>query len=232
MSAQRNKTRMSPMARKKICIENARKLSNDLIAGIESRYARTIAVHQQIADVCERLVSGSPPIEPTHEMVSEQGKILYPKFVAKQTVSNKYSNLIRIWSDAFFEIARGSIQKIRLEPDSDEDISRAIGGDVQEIEMYRAVIKRQLNQIKTLQQVAGKMFVPLAPIIVQDARSSRKSEALQVQLVRDWLRQLKSGRGLLKLTDAGVEISPTGRPGGIVMDMDTWHSMLELANPE
>ncbi|MEJ1119777.1 hypothetical protein V9K92_14990 [Phyllobacterium sp. CCNWLW109] len=229
MTKTRRAAKYSPTAMKTECITKARERSSEIIGRIPRENKRSIAVYEQIAHVCERLLSAAPPIEPTHQIVSEQGGILYPGFVVKSTISKHYADIVRIWSAAFSEVGRISIQKSDVAFDAHEPIASEDRGHIAEIEFYRALIKRQTNEMKALRNIIAEQ-VPIPTGITAEKHEFVPADGVGIKLLRDWLRKLKHGGGPLELTAAGIEIAQTARPGRIVMDLDTWRATLGLAN--
>ena len=193
-----------------IC-RDARTRSESLKETLSSASKKKRNNYCNIISVCEHLLTTRPISEPTAEQVAGLGATLFPYFPAKQTLNNQYSSLLNIWRCAYADI-------LRLKPRRATLAKLAIP-DQQFFEREIGVLRAEIKLLET-DLARARAILANQTANVQDQPVEKAAAAVAIQLVRNWLRDIKEMRALLsplEFTPAGLKISSRARPGMVIM---------------
>ncbi|KQV36201.1 MULTISPECIES: hypothetical protein [unclassified Rhizobium] len=131
-------------------IEAAQKLSTVVIEQ-EGKSDRSGQNLERISALAKLLLTATPPLEPTYDNLVERGKLLYPNFLARQTLKNRYRMMVGVWRGAFHSVQH-LLADQAIKAAMDHQIPSATasdaGGTIHILREYIVRIRAEMDQLK------------------------------------------------------------------------------------
>ncbi|HEY8064563.1 MAG TPA: hypothetical protein VIF40_07520 [Methylosinus sp.] len=201
-------------------VREAEARSRDLIGEIDESRGAHRANAELVVAVCKELLTARPVQEPSAIRVAEAGAVRYPSFPAKQSLKNRYRDLLRIWRGAYEAIV--SVTAPKALKVSDE----VFGSTLEHLDSSSKALVQTLRQ--TLEELRSDNN-RLKSIILKEIPAPRREDEMVAaatpallplqssSVLKKWMDGLSSDDGPLKLESAGVRVTRIGLPGRVVI---------------
>lgn len=184
-------------------------------------------VHR-ISLVCRALLKSNPPRIPDYRAISDGWAELYGKPIAAQTLKNTYRKSIKAWQAAYDELEDGRVRLLfdqnatRRSGFAELSIDVTIESQAAHIANLETRVKELQLEVNDLRNIAKKRsklqysIVKPTPAGISSSMTSN-SEVLDLNPLRDWFKLTDKDGSLIRITDAGAELTQFARPGRTIM---------------
>lgn len=174
---------------------------------------------QRAIDICKELVTTKPAQEPLAPRIAEVGDIRYGRFPSKQSLLNRYSEILRVWRRAYRDIINLSAPKTVKAADSmadlEDDLAPLDSGTRARFHVAMQVAREQKLENDRLKHLIREQ-IP-APRRDRDATPAVLHSSATISTVKRWMNSLASGTGPLEMDTSGVRVTRHARPRQVVI---------------
>ncbi|MBA4785212.1 MAG: hypothetical protein H2046_05535 [Rhizobiales bacterium] len=203
-------------------IASAERRTSEIIESIPDGKMKRTA--ESVDAICAMLVKRRTPLLPSAPLVAEEGRNRNPDFPAHQTIYNRYSEILKVWREAYYDV---------LNIDAEVPASGALLEkiDTSLMDSSTAAIVNQLVVI--VREVTQRNNV-LKQIIDRLTATSGNHPALGDQeevliLLGRWIRAL-ADNPVFQLDEFGLKVSRRTVPNTRIIDADLLERLLRFAD--
>jgi hypothetical protein len=210
-----------------VIIEEANRRCDALLDQMPSALAtKTYIGHVvRLNEACGVLLSARPPVEPTAHAVAEQAEISGGRFLATQTLYNRFRAFLEIWREAFSALQTpgylrsGVPQKLGVAGVSEDDLRKLDQGTIANLR-YREADLRGLKLENQRLRAFIKEAVPLtAGLADQDLHA-----------LRAWLADLRSAESGLQQRSDGLRTTTRLRANTLLVPSVVLNILTQLTS--
>lgn len=173
--------------------------------------------------ICIALVKRRTPMMPTALVVSEEGRNQSPRFPAHQTIYNKYSKILKVWRDAYYDVVNIDGEA----PLSGDDIQRIDTtkmevGTANIVDRLKAIVFEVNQRNNVLKQIIDNLtpaHAGVSPIILEHEEIIGK--------LGKWIRQLADNKAF-QLDEFALKVTRRTPPSTRIIDAELLDELLSF----
>lgn len=173
--------------------------------------------YEKIRTVCRSLLQGKKPYLPTAKLVAEEGGIVDSLFPSERTIFNTYSDMLKIWRDAYRAMADICADAAISVEDLDKvDLPDADAGTrfiLEEMRRHILEVHQRNNNLK-------RLITENVPVV---ADSLSPTSGAVIDKLERW--HIKMEEGLFALDDGGLKVSRKTPVGTHIMDAGLYQDL-------
>lgn len=204
-------------------ISAAERKASEIIEGMSAGKVKRTA--ESVNGICASLVKRRTPLSPSAPLVAEEGQSRNPEFPSSQTIYNRYSKILRVWREAYYDVLNINVEAPMTSNDLEKVDTSLMDSSTAAIVNQLLVIVREVTQRNN---VLKQIIERLSATAGSDLAALGDYEEVLVLLGR-WIRELADNPAF-QLDEFGLKVSRRTPPNTRIIDAELLERLLGFAD--